>query len=74
MDNCRNCEHLGVTPDKRGRLIPRADRPYECCAPIAPAPPLPWACDQPVWPPHRRNVWIDQGEGCALHEPRKPKG
>lgn len=71
--SCRYCQHLAVPPDKAGRIIPRKGKSYQCTAPL-PTPNLPAAVLQAFdfrWPPGRKYMSPDEGEGCATFEQRE---
>jgi hypothetical protein len=76
MSNCKTCAHLKVAPDAAGRIVVRRGNVYACTVP-APQPLLPACITDSYafrWPPIRKHMRGDDGEGCPSWEPRVTGG
>jgi hypothetical protein len=70
---CKTCAHLGVAPDKAGRIVVRAANAYACKAPEPDRPPLPHSITTSYnfrWPLSRCYVRGEDGEGCPTYVER----
>ena len=68
---CRDCKFLEVPPDKSGRRVPRADKVYDCTAPV---PPLPLSCSGSRTTINRVKMGPNDGlhpAPCPTYETRK---
>lgn len=68
--SCKTCAHLGVDPDKAGRVVVRHGNAYECKAPDPALPPLPYSITKAYglrWPPSRNYVTGADGENCPVY-------
>lgn len=69
--SCKNCIWLIVPPSKSGRRLPRKDGAYKCDVTI-PEAILPASVRTHygfMWPPAKRWMSADDGDGCQLFEP-----
>lgn len=69
---CRTCKHLRIPLDNSGRRHPRKNVTYFCGFAV----PLPTNLPASVtryysfhWPPAKKNMGPDEGEGCPSYEP-----
>ncbi len=71
---CRTCKFLDAPADSRGRVIPRAAMAYRCLYQVPADHGLPHSVTGSYnfrWPPSKRSMSPDDGEGCPQHASRK---
>jgi hypothetical protein len=70
---CRTCKFLNVAPDSRGRIIPRANIGYRCLYEVSIEHGLPASVTGAYnfrWPPSKKSMVPNDGEGCPQHVQR----
>jgi hypothetical protein len=79
---CRTCKWFDLKPRKDGKIVPRKGDHCRCTVLLPPPPVMPksitiftdtkahYGFGNILWPERGGYMSVDDGEGCAFHEPR----